>query len=304
MTGKTILVTGASGFTGRHFIAAAKQAGYRCVALRHHAHENVSQADQCITANLLDLESLNTAVAQAKPDKIVHLAAVSFVAHDDTAEIYQTNLIGTLNLLNAIKSQAPGVEKILVASSANIYGNATTLPITEDTPPQPVNHYGVSKFAMERAVALFDTLPVVIVRPFNYTGAGQHNSFLVPKIVNAFSKNESKIELGNLDVSRDFSDVRDVVSAYLKLLASEDTLPIYNICTGHATSLQEIIAILNTLAGYEIEVTTNPVFVRADEIKTLYGSPQRLESTIGSYRKHTINDTLAWMLQCKHQGPS
>ena len=297
MNGNTILVTGASGFTGRHFIPAARQAGYHCVALSQRANEPVPQADQCITANLLDLKALNLAIAQAAPDKIVHLAAESFVAHDDTAEIYQTNLIGTLNLLNATQNHAPSVEKILVASSANIYGNAAHLPITEDTPPQPVNHYGVSKFAMERAVALFDTLPVVMVRPFNYTGVGQHASFLVPKIVNAFKNQEPKIELGNLDVARDFSDVRDVVSAYLKLLASPETQPIYNICTGHATSLQEIIATLNTLAGYEIEVTTNPDFVRADEIKMLYGSPELLESTIGSYRKHAIQGTLQWMLQ-------
>ena len=302
MTGKTILVTGASGFTGRHFIAAAKQAGYRCVALSQHVNERVPQADLCLAANLLDRKALNSAIAEAAPDNIVHLAAVSFVAHDDTAEIYQTNLIGTLNLLNAAKNHAPEVKKILIASSANIYGNATRLPITEDSPPQPVNHYGVSKFAMERAVALFDTLPVVMVRPFNYTGAGQHISFLVPKIVNAFKNKEPKIELGNLDVARDFSDVRDVVSAYLKLLASPETQPIYNICTGHATSLKEIIATLNTLAGYAIEVATNPDFVSADEIKTLYGSPNLLQETIGSYRVYTLHDTLQWMLQSKEIG--
>ena len=296
MTGKTILVTGASGFTGRHFVAAAKQAGYRCVALSQHVNERVPQADLCLAANLLDRKALNSAVAEAAPDNIVHLAAVSFVAHDDTAEIYQTNLIGTLNLLNAANNYAPEVKKILIASSANIYGNTTRLPITEASPPQPVNHYGVSKFAMERAVALFDTLPVVMVRPFNYTGVGQHISFLVPKIVNAFKNKEPKIELGNLDVARDFSDVRDVVSAYLKLLASPETQPIYNICTGHPTSLQEIIATLNTLAGYDIEITTNPDFVRTDEIKTLYGSPKLLESTVGSYRNYALQDTLAWML--------
>ena len=302
MTGKTILVTGASGFTGRHFIAAAKQAGYRCVALSQHVNERVPQADLCLAANLLDRKALNSAIAEAAPDNIVHLAAVSFVAHDDTAEIYETNLIGTLNLLNAAKNHAPEVKKILIASSANIYGNAIRLPITEDSPPQPVNHYGVSKFAMERAVALFDTLPVVMVRPFNYTGVGQHISFLVPKIVNAFKNKEPKIELGNLDVARDFSDVRDVVSAYLKLLASPETQPIYNICTGHPTSLQEIIATLNTLAGYDIEITTIPDFVRADEIKALYGSPNLLQETIGSYRVYTLHDTLQWMLQSKEIG--
>ncbi|MFT6288983.1 MAG: nucleoside-diphosphate-sugar epimerase [Alcanivorax sp.] len=296
MNGKTILITGASGFTGRHFISLAKQAGYRCVALRHHEHESVSGADECFTANLLNLPSLQTAVAQAKPDKLLHLAAISFVAHENTAEIYQTNLIGTLNLLNAVSAQASSIEKIVIASSANIYGNARDLPITEETLPQPVNHYGVSKYSMEQVVALFAELPAIIVRPFNYTGVGQSPNFLVPKIVNAFQRSEKSIELGNLDVSRDFSDVRDVVRAYLGLLESGTIHTTYNICSGKATALQSIVSTLNRLSGYEIDVHVNPAFVRSDEIKTLYGSPQRLEEAIGNYREHSLRDTLDWML--------
>lgn len=211
-------------------------------------------------------------------------------------------MIGTLNLLNAINQRAGSIARILVASSANIYGNTTSLPITEDTPPNPVNHYGVSKLAMESSAALYEDLPVTRVRPFNYTGVGQSISFLIPKIVNAFQKRDKQIQLGNLDVSRDFSDVRDVASAYIKLLKSNDIGPVYNICTGFATSLESVISTLNRLAGYEIEVSTNPAFVRPDEIKILYGSPQRLESTIGNYRQFTLQDTLAWMMQNGESG--
>lgn len=299
MGGKTLLVTGASGFTGGHLIEAAKKQGHQCIALCHHATEVVPQADTCITANLNDLASLKRAVSDIEPDYVVHLAAISFVAHENVGEIYQTNLIGTLNLLAALEQSNAKPEKILLASSANIYGNTGQLPITEDTPVQPANHYGISKYAMEQAAALFGDLPIVVVRPFNYTGVGQSSNFLIPKIVGAFSKGEKVLELGNLDVARDFSDVRDVVHAYLKLLEAPKSHPVYNICTGQVISLEYIIALLNDLAGYEIKVSTNPAFVRADEIKTLYGSPKRLEYTIGSFRHFTFGDTLKWMLQRK-----
>ena len=296
MNGKTILITGAAGFTGRYFIAKAKQAGYRCVALCQKDNETVPEADDRATGNLLDLSSLQHAVANARPHHVLHLAAISFVAHGDIAEIYQTNLVGTLNLLTAVSQQAPDVERIIVASSANIYGNTAELPITEYTPAAPVNHYGVSKHAMEQAMALFGDLPLVTVRPFNYTGVGQNPGFLIPKIVNAFRANKKSIELGNLDVARDFSDVRDIATAYLKLLESKSPHAVYNICSGQHTALVTIIDALNQLAGYNIDVKTNPAFARSDEIKTLYGSPSLLEGTIGKYRKFTLLDTLAWML--------
>jgi GDP-6-deoxy-D-talose 4-dehydrogenase len=202
----------------------------------------------------------------------------------------------TINLLDAEQKSAPGIKKILIASSANIYGNVTQLPITEATAPAPVNHYGMSKVTMEMATKLYADLPIVISRPFNYPGCGQSSNFLIPKIVEAFQAGKKEIELGNLDVSRDFSDVRDVVAAYLGLLETESTAPAYNICSGTPTALLAVIEMLNALAGYEIQVSVNPYFVRSDEIKTLYGSPALVESAIGKYREFALSDTLAWML--------
>ena len=237
MSGKTILITGASGFTGRHFILAAKKRGYRCVALCHNPSEVVPDADGCAVADLLDVSSLNNTISRVKPGLVLHLAAVSFVVHENVAEIYQVNLIGTLNLINALASESGNLQRILVASSANIYGNVTNLPITETIVPQPVNHYAISKYAMEMPAAQFTDLPMVLARPFNYTGTGQHESFLIPKIVSAYKRAQPEIQLGNLDVSRDFSDVRDVVDAYLKLLELPAPAPVYNICSGISTLL-------------------------------------------------------------------
>lgn len=299
MSKKTILITGASGFTGRHFITVAKREGFRCCALCHHSNEAVSGADEVVVANLLNLSALEEAVVQTKPDYVLHLAAVAFVGHKDVGEVYQTNLIGTLNLLSAISKTAPDVKRIVIASSANIYGNSQELPISESTAPSPANHYGISKYAMEMASALYTNLPLVRVRPFNYTGLGQSSNFLIPKIVDAFRAGAATIELGNLDVARDFSDVRDVVTAYLRLLETNDACSVYNICSGHPVRLEGIIDRLNLIAGYEIQVRSNPEFMRSDEIKTLYGSSKRLEAAIGSYRQFSFDDTLEWMFKNK-----
>ena len=292
----TLLITGATGFTGVHLIAAANAKGYRCIAMSQHAGSEVQGAHSTVVADLLDSAALGRTIEQQAPEYIVHLAAISFVAHGNISEIYRVNHLGTINLLDAIQKYVPGIKKILIASSANVYGNTSDLPITEATPPAPVNHYGMSKATMELAIKLYADLPIVMSRPFNYIGCGQGPNFLIPKLVSAFKANQRGIELGNLDVSRDFSDVRDVVAAYLNLLEAEKTAPVYNICSGKPTPLLTLIEMLNALAGYEMQVSVNPDFVRSDEIKTLYGSPALLESAIGNYREFTLPDTLAWML--------
>lgn len=291
---RTLLVTGAAGFTGRHLLRAATARGYHCIGLRRHGDAAITEAAHCEAVDLLDAGRLLEVLRAHRPDYIAHLAAVSFVAHGDLSELYQSNLIGTLNLLQAAREADVG--RVLLASSANLYGNCRSLPITEGTAVAPVNHYGVSKWAMEQAAALFAEVPQIVVRPFNYTGAGQAEHFLIPKLVAAFRRRDARIELGNLDVARDFSDVRDVVEAYLRLLEHDGPQPLYNVCSGTATPLSAVIAQLQQLAGYQIEVSVNPAFVRADEIKTLYGDPALLESSIGDFRRYTLAQTLKWML--------
>jgi len=292
-----LLVTGAAGFTGRHLISQAKRDGYRCVAIVQPGGKNLTIADNTCASDVLDSQQVEEIIQQFKPDYIVHLAAISFVAHGNSAEIYRVNQLGTLNLLDAVRKHRPAVKKVLIASSANIYGNATVLPITEAAQPDPINHYGVSKVAMELIAQLYDDLPIVISRPFNYTGCGQARCFLIPKLVDAFRGKQETIELGNLSVSRDISDVRDVVRAYLKLLTHDTPDRVYNVCSGFPTPLLTVVDLLNDLAGYRIHTKVSSDFVRRDEINTLYGSPASLESVIGCYREFTLEQTLAWMLE-------
>lgn len=296
---RSILITGASGFTGKHFITQAKKLGFSIIALSSN-EEPICHADHQLTVDLTDKTAVLEALAPLEIDFVVHLAAISFVAHGDTKDIYNTNVVGTVNLLDGLIELNKNPTRVLVASSGNIYGNAKTLPIDEAMPFSPANDYAVSKCAMELAVSLRqNALSCIIVRPFNYTGVGQSSHFLVPKIVNAFKAKQPVIELGNLDVERDISDVRDVVKYYLALLCTalpDNQQPVVNICSGQSISLLAIIEKLQALTNHTIEVQINRKFVRDNEVKKLFGDNSKLKSLLGHGPSYQIEDTLTWML--------
>ncbi|MFI0471721.1 NAD-dependent epimerase/dehydratase family protein [Halomonas sp. HMF6819] len=298
----TTLVTGAAGFTGRWMIEALNRKGHRVVAAVR-TPEVETAAERTLTADLDDPNAVSALVAEANPDYVVHLAALSFVGHADPAAFYRVNVLGTEHLLKALTAQPTPPKRVLIASSANVYGDTDQSVIDERQSPAPVNHYACSKLAMEHMARTFrQRLPLVIARPFNYTGPGQDTRFLIPKIVDHFARGCREIELGNTHVSRDFSDVRDVVNAYLGLLdapwAPEHSGEVVNVCSGVATPLDELIGHINRLAGYEIDVKVNPAFVRANEIKSLRGSSERLEQRLGTPRQRIpLTQTLSDMLK-------
>jgi nucleoside-diphosphate-sugar epimerase len=233
-----------------------------------------------------------------KPDYVVHLAAISFVAHGDVEAIYRTNVVGTRHLLDALATAAHKPQAVLLTSSANVYGNSTGGILDENTLPKPANDYAVSKLAMEYVAQLYtDSLPIIIARPFNYTGVGQADNFLIPKIVSHFRQKAAFIELGNVDVARDFSDVRTVVASYLRLLQTPEAIhQVVNVCSGHAYQLNDVIEMLSVLSGHQLDVRFNPNFARANEVKVLQGDRAKLENLIGVIDDIPFQDTLKWML--------
>jgi GDP-6-deoxy-D-talose 4-dehydrogenase len=287
-----VLLTGANGFTGKYVRAELEAAGYVVVGAvvggARGAHE--------VTLDITSPDECRRAMEMLRPDYLVHLAAISFVQHADADAFYRVNVIGTINLLQAMADVQLSPRRVLIASSANVYGNATAGVIAETQPPQPVNHYAVSKLAMEfMAKTWSNRLPLVLTRPFNYTGLGQEPHFLVPKIVSHFVRRAPVIELGNLDVERDFSDVRMVARAYRGLLEADCAGQTVNICSGQPYSLRYIIETMQQIAGYEIEVRINPAFVRQSEVKTLVGSPGKLHALVGSLEPIPLDETLRWM---------
>lgn len=277
-----ILLTGAAGFTGLFFKAQAEAAGHIVVPL---------------LADLTDKAAVAAEVAQAQPDAVVHMAAISFVGHADDTAFYGVNVVGTMNLLSAVAALPVKPAKVLLASSANIYGNCDASPITESQPPAPVNHYAMSKLAMEHmAMTYADRLPIVITRPFNYTGPGQAPQFLIPKLVSHFARRAEHIELGNLHVEREFNDVRMVCDAYLRLLDKGVPGQAYNVCSGQPYTLQHVISTLEQITGHHMQVKVNPAFVRANEVHRLCGSPDKLLACTEPLQQPTLEETLRWML--------
>ena len=292
----TALVTGLAGFTGRYMARELEALGYEVMGLdqRHASRPG---------EHLVDLRNgprLAEIVAAIQPSVVVHLAAIAFVAHGDVSDLYTSNIVGSRNLLAALAACKSPAQKVLLASSANVYGNAAVSPLDEDCAVQPENDYAVSKYAMELLARQWrDTLPIVIARPFNYTGVGQSPDFLLPKLVSHFARRLPRVELGNIDVYRDFNDVRMVASAYARLLERGVPGEAYNVCSGQAYSIKDVLAMLAELAGYSIEVDVNPAFVRANEVRRLVGSNRKLASVIGELKLIPLADTLRWMYRAQ-----
>lgn len=281
-----ILLTGAAGFTGRPFAAMAVDAGHEVVSLQ---------------ANLTDALAVKQEVARIAPEAVMHLAAISFVGHADDSAFYAVNVVGTTNLLAALAALPHRPRKVLLASSANVYGNCDASPISEDQPPAPVNHYAMSKLAMEyMALTYTDKLDLVITRPFNYTGPGQDVNFVIPKLVEHFAQRAPSIALGNLNVEREFNDVQMVCSAYLQLLQHGEPGETYNVCSGQPYTLQHVISTLSRLTDHQIQVEVNPAFVRANEVHRLCGSPAKLQALLARkgcmLDNPPLEDTLRRML--------
>ena len=280
-----ILLTGADGFTGLPFAALAEGAGHQVVSLQ---------------ANLTNQDAVMQEVAHVAPQAVVHLAAISFVGHADESAFYSVNVVGTTNLLGALAALVPSERprSVLLASSANVYGNCTQSPITEEQPPAPVNHYAASKLAMEHMAATYlDRLPIVITRPFNYTGPGQAASFVIPKIVAHFAQQRTHVLLGNLHVEREYNDVAMVCAAYMQLLAHGQAGETYNVCSGQTYTLQQVIDLLKNITGHTLGVEVNPAFVRANEVHRLCGNPAKLHSLLAQSGVNAVSSPLEDILK-------
>ena len=289
---KRILITGASGFTGIHLVNTLRSTGSQVIEFVG----NKSQNKDAILVDLRDKQALTELIKQYEPHYIIHLAAISFVGHKNDLAFYDVNVLGTHNLLQAICDSAIPKPKVLIASSANVYGSLEKKGIVELDNCEPVNHYAISKLAMEKIVCtFFPKLEIIITRPFNYTGIHQADHFLVPKIVNHFRAKKGVIELGNIDVARDYSSVSFVVEAYIRLLESDISSEIVNVCSGRLISLQEIIQSMIKIADHQIDVQVNPAFVRQNEIKVISGDNSKLFGLVGEIEIERFENVLSNM---------
>lgn len=294
------MVTGIAGFTGRYLAEALAKRGISVVGIAH-ASSAIANVDRVHAVDITDLDALREVVRAEKPDYVAHLAAISFVVHDNVDEIYRTNLIGTRNLLEALTGLETSPRAVLLASSSNVYGNRQEGIMRESLAPDPVNDYSVSKVAAEMVAGLYRSrLPICIVRPFNYTGVGQASEFLIAKIMQHVRAGAKTIRLGNLEIARDFSDVRFVVEAYCRLLECPRAIgQTVNVSSGRAYRLEEVLSMAAAIAGYALEVEVDPKLVRRNEVRKLWGDCSLLDELIGPIDRIPLEDTLRWMLEAE-----
>ena len=283
------LVTGGVGFTGKHAVSILRERGDEVVSLGRSA-----AADMC--CDIGDAVALGAAVRAARPERVIHLAAAASVVHGDRDSFHRINVTGTENLLRACAG-LPSPPKVALASSSNVYGIHAGI-VTEEAQAMPVSDYGRSKLAMEVvAEDWVREVPILIARPFNYTGPGQSEKFVIAKIAAHFCRRDPFIELGDINVLRDFSDVRDIVEDYILLLdrwsGSGDTV---NLCSGRASSLAFIINTFTELTHHRPEIRRNPTLIRDREIPVLVGDPTKLGRITGRTHRFPLESTLREML--------
>lgn len=292
---KKVLIIGIESFTGKHLSRFLEVAGYEIFGTSFLEGDN-KQIFQC---NITDKENISSIIKHLLPEYIINLAGISFVAHANKELFYSVNVLAVENILESIleiKNYQP--KKVILVSSATIYGNQTSDVLDESMIPNPLNHYGISKLAMELlAKTYFDKINIIIARPFNYTGIGQEEHFLIPKIVSHYKTHKKEIELGNIDVYREFNDVSYVCEIYNRLLESNIKNEIVNICSNRVIALKDVINQMNMIAGYDIKVNVNPLFIRANEIQSLSGSTAKLFGWIGNVSQKEFKTTLQDMYQ-------
>jgi nucleoside-diphosphate-sugar epimerase len=274
---KKVFITGIDGFSGSHLESFLSQKGFEVWGSTYSSSTS-SNHYQC---DILDKAGIQEVLMKVRPEYVIHLAAISFTAESNLNRIYDTNIIGSYNLLEGLLQFRTNLEKVILASSAAVYGNIGST-LSEDLCPNPANHYGNSKLAMENIARMyFDRMPIIVARPFNYTGPGQETHFLVPKIISHFSQRKPFIELGNLNTFREYNDISVILQMYLGLMLSDFYSGVVNLSTGKTYSIKDIISSLEQFTGHEIEVRINQRFVRKNEIKELKGSPSKLKEILG-----------------------
>ncbi|MFC1669085.1 GDP-mannose 4,6-dehydratase [Spirochaetota bacterium] len=291
-----IFITGINGFVGKELSSCLQNKGHDVYGCDINGNKkNIYNID------ITDLKSVEKILLKVNPHVIFHLAAISFVDYKNPEKLFQVNVAGTVNIITSLL-KLKTLPRFILISSSQVYGfgNNSTEPISESFPISPVNHYGASKAASEIIASAFNienNIPTTIIRPFNHIGKGQNYQFIVPKLVNAFKRGDSEIDLGNTNVIRDFLDIRDVVNAYIGVMENFKNGEIYNLSSGKSTKILNIIEILQKLTNHSIKIKTKESLLRNNEIKSIVGDSSKLQKNINWSPSISLKETLQWMLE-------
>lgn len=282
-----VLVTGGSGFVGKHLVQQLRERGDEVFSAAPSGGD-----DNNIPLDVTDSDNVRAVVEMVQPEWVFHLAAQSFVptSTEEPLQTYNVNIDGTAYLLEALRAQKEPKPRLLFTSSAEVYGRRPQedMPLRETLPTRPSNPYAASKVAGEAIVLAAHHshgLDAVISRAFNHIGVGQDPRFAVAAFARRLARvangKDRVLNVGNVESERDFLDVRDVVNAYVSLAERGISGETYNVCSGVAVKMREILRRLVNIAGVPVEIREDPGLVRASEISRSVGDPSKLKRTTG-----------------------
>jgi len=309
-----VLITGIGGFAGSHLvdlIRSTTQYEVYGILRNGEKRDNIAEHEPKLglfECDIADFQPVFQVMKDVKPDIVFHLAGQPFVpsSFEHTAETFKVNVIGSINILEAVKA-AEISPRIVVVTSGEVYGETDGLPAlhTEKSVPRPVNPYAASKTSIDyiaQTYKTFEGMNIVVARPFNHTGPRQRPSFICPSIARQIAQirktgADPVLRLGNVKPRRDFTDVRDVARAYLLL----GTVPnkehfVFNVCSGHIYSIEEIIDLYAKLSGIKLRVEVDRQRLRGYDIQLLAGDSTLLRNVTGWVPRIPLEQTLREML--------
>jgi GDP-6-deoxy-D-talose 4-dehydrogenase len=288
-----IFITGISGFIGSELARQMALAGHTVTGSSF-----TGGSKNHFKCDIRKPEEILAVIEGAQPEIVIHAAALSSVTLGRTMDYYESNVLGTENVIAAVNALG-GRRRLVFISTAGVYGNQKEEVLTEDLPPLPVSHYGMSKLVCERMLAnVADAHDITIIRPFNIIGAGQNKSFIVPKLVQHFAERKQSVRLGNLDPVRDYIDVQTCCNIIAQLtMAPAAYGETVNLCAGTGTSVRDLLAVLSDLTQHSIEVIPAPEFMRKSEVWRLLGGATKLHRLLPQQiSPRPFKDVLAEML--------
>jgi GDP-4-dehydro-6-deoxy-D-mannose reductase len=306
-----VFVTGATGFVGSYLCHTLHSIGHiiygTCFPERPEDCDP-TVADKMAHQDIRDTEGLSRLIDEIRPDWVFHLAAVSSVRRswDQRRETFAINLAGTNNLFEAIRQYSPQ-SRILYVSSSDVYGVLTPIDraLTEEDRTEPVNPYAFTKIAGEllaRFYSRIEGLDIVCARPFPHTGPGQSADFVCPDWALQIAEIEKEdrepvISVGNTDIQRDFLDVRDVVRAYVALMEKGRKGEVYNVCSGRAITLKDVLDLFLSFTSRKIEIRVDPHKMRKTDIPLLVGDNRKVQNATSWKPEIPIEQTLLDLLE-------
>lgn len=310
-----VLITGVGGFVGSHladFIAANTDSSLFGVIRDPEKNENVRQLDgriELASCDITDFQSVFKVIKEIKPEIIFHVAGQAFVpsSFEHAADTFKTNVIGTINIFEAVKA-SDITPRIIVVTSGEVYGETFGVPAlhSEQSIPQPVNPYAASKTSVDyiaQTYKKYEGLNIVIARPFNHTGPRQKPNFVCSSLAKqmvAIQKLKSPkiLRVGNIKARRDFTDVRDIVRGYWMLSQIDNKHNyIFNLCSGNIYSIEEIIKLCEEILGEKFELNVEPKRLRGYDIQLLAGNASAINLSVGWKAEIPLKKTLIDLIE-------